>query len=90
MGGHVIKTGMSPVVIDLMKKNVLTLLSMNGSGIIHDLETAMIGKTSEDVAQSIGTGSFGMAKETSDFLNQAIKEAKQKSIGLGRAVGEMI
>lgn len=90
MGGHVIKTGMSPIIIDLMKKNVLTMLSMNGSGIIHDLETAMIGKTSEDVAQSIGTGSFGMAKETSDFLNQAIKNAKQQSIGLGKAVGEMI
>jgi hypothetical protein len=90
MGGHVIKTGMSPIVIDLMKKNVFTMLSMNGSGIIHDLETAMIGKTSEDVAQSIGTGSFGMAKETSDFLNQAIKNAKQQSIGLGKAVGEMI
>ncbi|HGY11369.1 MAG TPA: hypothetical protein ENK36_03280, partial [Desulfobacterales bacterium] len=90
MGGHVIKTGMSPIIIDLMKKNVFTMLSMNGSGIIHDLETAMIGKTSEDVAQSIGTGSFGMAKETSDFLNQAIKNAKQQSIGLGKAVGEMI
>jgi hypothetical protein len=90
MGGHVIKTGMSPVIIDLMNKNVFTMLSMNGSGIIHDLETAMVGKTSEDVAQSIGSGSFGMAKETSDFLNQAIKNTKQQSIGLGKAVGEMI
>ena len=90
MGGHVIKTGMSPVIIDLMKKNIFTMLSMNGSGIVHDLETAMVGKTSEDVARSIGSGSFGMAKETSDFLNQAIKNAKQQSIGLGKAVGEMI
>ncbi|MCK5664019.1 MAG: hypothetical protein KAI17_11060, partial [Thiotrichaceae bacterium] len=57
---------------------------------IHDLETAMVGKTSEDVAQSIGSGSFGMAKETSDFLNHAIKNAKEQSIGLGKAVGEMI
>jgi hypothetical protein len=90
MGGHVIKTGMSPIIIDLMKKNILTMLSMNGSGIIHDLETAMMGKTSEDVAQSIGDGSFGMAKETSDFLNQAIQNAKQQSMGLGQAVGELI
>lgn len=90
MGGHVIKTGMSPIVIDLMKKNVITMLSMNGSGIIHDLETAMTGRTSEDVAQSIGNGSFGMAKETSAFLNQAIKTAEKQSIGLGRAVGNLI
>ena len=90
MGGHVIKTGMSPIIIDLMKKNIFTLISMNGSGIIHDLEIAMIGRTSEDVAQSLDSGSFGMAKETSDFLNQAIKDTKNQSIGLGRAVGNMI
>jgi len=90
MGGHVIKTGMSPIIIDLMKKNVFTLIAMNGSCIIHDLETAMMGKTSEDVAQSLGDGSFGMAKETSAFLNQAIKNAGIQSIGLGRAVGDMI
>lgn len=90
MGGHVIKTGMSPIIIDLMKKNVFTMISMNGSGIIHDLETAMMGRTSEDVTQSLGSGSFGMAKETSSFLNQAIKKAKIQSIGLGRAVGNMI
>ncbi len=90
MGGHVIKTGMSPIIIDLMKRNVVTMLSMNGSGIIHDLETAMMGRTSEDVAQSIGDGSFGMAKETSDFLNQAIKNAEKSAIGLGKAVGDLI
>ena len=90
MGGHVIKTGMSPIVIDLMKKNVFTMLSMNGSGIIHDLETAVTGKTSEDVAQSLSDGSFGMAKETSDFLNHAIKNAKRHSTGLGKAVGDLI
>ncbi|MBT3177086.1 MAG: hypothetical protein HOG03_08765 [Desulfobacula sp.] len=90
MGGHIIKTGMSPIIIDLMKKNVFTLIAMNGAGIIHDLETAMMGRTSEDVALSIGNGSFGMAKETSAFLNQAIKNAKTQSIGLGRAVGHMI
>lgn len=90
MGGHVIKTGMSPLIIDLMQKKVITLVAMNGSGIIHDLETAMTGKTSEDVASSLGNGSFGMAKETSLFLNQAIADARQESIGLGQAVGRMI
>ncbi|MCP4720373.1 MAG: hypothetical protein GY860_13020 [Desulfobacteraceae bacterium] len=90
MGGHVIKTGMNPVIIDLMQKKVLTMISMNGSGIIHDLEVAMTGRTSEDVAASLGDGSFGMAKETSDLLNQAIEMADKQSIGLGRAVGEMI
>lgn len=90
MGGHVIKTGMSPILIDLMKKGVITLVSMNGSGIIHDFETALTGQTSEDVAASIGTGSFGMAKETSELLNLAITDAKEKNLGLGRAVGQMI
>jgi len=90
MGGHVIKTGMNPLIIDLMKKKILTMISMNGSGIIHDLEIAYTGRTSEDVAQSLGDGSFGMARETSALLNQAIKTADRQSIGLGRAVGEMI
>ncbi len=90
MGGHVIKTGMNPIIIDLMKKNILSLIAMNGSGIIHDLETAMVGRTSEDVAQSIGDGSFGMARETSAFLNQAIKNAKKTTTGLGKAVGDLI
>lgn len=90
MGGHVIKTGMNPVIIDLMKKKVLTLIAMNGSGIIHDLETAMMGRTSEDVAVSLKDGSFGMARETAVFLNQAIKNAQKAGSGLGKAVGEMI
>ena len=90
MGGHVIKTGMNPLVIDLMEKEVLTLVAMNGSGIIHDLETAYTGETSEDVAASLTDGSFGMARETSDLLNQAIATAKAKNLGLGQAVGTLI
>ncbi len=90
MGGHVIKTGMSPILIDLMKKRVLTLVAMNGSGIIHDLETALVGQTSEDVAQSLGDGSFGMTRETAALLNQAIRNAGKNTMGLGKAVGEMI
>lgn len=90
MGGHVIKTGMAPILIDLMQKKVLTLIAMNGSGIIHDLETALAGRTSENVAQSLGDGSFGMAKETSELINQAIQKGQEQNIGLGQAVGEMI
>jgi len=90
MGGHVIKTGMNPILIDLMEKQILTLVAMNGSGIIHDLETALTGRTSEDVAQSLTDGSFGMARETSEFLNQAIELAKNSGTGLGRAVGRLI
>ena len=90
MGGHVIKTGMNPLLIDLMEKKVFTSIAMNGSCIIHDLETAYTGRTSEDVAQSIGDGSFGMAQETSDFLNQAIANARDQNLGLGQAVGELI
>ncbi|PIE61404.1 MAG: hypothetical protein CSA29_03525 [Desulfobacterales bacterium] len=90
MGGHVIKTGMSPILIDLMTKKILTLIAMNGSCIIHDLETALTGRTSEDVAASLTDGSFGMAQETSELLNLAIATAKVEGIGLGQSVGQMI
>ena len=90
MGGHVIKTGMNPLIIDLMEKNIFTMVAMNGSGIIHDLETAYTGRTSEDVAVSLTDGSFGMARETSEFLNRAIRNAAEQNMGLGRAVGQLI
>lgn len=90
MGAHVIKTGLNPIIIDLMKQRAITLVAMNGAGIIHDFEVAFTGRTSEDVAASLGHGGFGMARETSQFLATAIKTAGQKNIGLGRAVGEMI
>ena len=90
MGAHVIKVGLNPVIIDLMERGVVTAIAMNGACIIHDLELAMTGKTSEDVAVSIGDGSFGMAHETCSFLCEAIKKAEKKSIGLGDAVGQSI
>ncbi len=90
MGAHVIKTGLNPIIIDLMERGVITAIAMNGACIIHDLELAMTGKTSEDVAVSIGNGSFGMAHETCSFLCEAIKKAEKKSIGLGNAVGQSI
>ena len=90
MGAHVIKVGLNPIVIDLMQRGVITSVAMNGAGIIHDLELAMVGQTSEDVAAALDDGSFGMAAETCAFLGDAIHLAEKKSIGLGAAVGESI
>jgi len=90
MGAHVIKVGLNPVIIDLMRRGIITAVAMNGAGIIHDSEIAMTGRTSEDVAASLGDGSFGMARETGEFLNGAIKRAGRDSLGLGEAVGKEI
>jgi hypothetical protein len=90
MGAHVIKVGLNPVVIDLMQRGVITGVAMNGAGIIHDLEVAMAGQTSEDVAASIDDGSFGMARDTADFLNAAIAESDKNSSGLGQSIGRAI
>ena len=90
MGAHVIKVGLSPVVIDLMERKIITAVAMNGAGIIHDLELAMVGQTSEDVDTAIENGSFGMADETCSVLSQAVHLAGHKSTGLGDAVGRTI
>ena len=90
MGAHVIKVGLNPIVIDLMQRDIITGVAMNGAGIIHDLEVAMVGQTSEDVAASIDDGSFGMARETCEFLSRAIAESHQTTSGLGQAVGRAI
>jgi len=90
MGAHVIKVGLNPIIIDLLKRKVLTGIAMNGAGIIHDFELAFAGKTSEDVAAALGDGSFGMAKETCEHLGAAIRLAADENIGLGEAVGRYI
>lgn len=90
MGAHVIKCGLSPLIIDLMKKGFIKALALNGAGIIHDFETAFCGNTSEDVACGLEDGSFGMARETGAYLNGAIVEGAKKNLGLGRSVGQMI
>ncbi len=90
MGAHVIKVGLNPVVIDLMERGIITCVAMNGAGIIHDAELAMIGQTSEDVSTALGDGSFGMARETCDFLGEAIKSVQGNRTGLGEAVGQAI
>ncbi len=88
IGGHVIKTGMSPYIIDLIKRNIITHVASNGAASIHDFELAYQGGTSEDVAKSIEDGSFGMADETGRFINEAINE--DPLAGYGFQVGKMI
>lgn len=90
MGAHVIKVGLSPVVIDLMEEGIITALALNGAGIVHDFEMAYQGRTSEDVDAEIGTGSFGMARETGEMINGMIKEGVSAGLGLGAAVGKGI
>ncbi|MBI3608151.1 MAG: hypothetical protein HY207_09300 [Nitrospirae bacterium] len=90
MGAHPIKVGLNPILIDLMKRGVISCLAMNGAGIIHDLELALVGKTSEEVEAGIDTGSFGMARDTAELLNGAIAHGAKQGIGLGQAVGDFI
>jgi deoxyhypusine synthase len=90
VGAHVIKVGLSPVLIDLIKKGYVSCLALNGAGMIHDFEIAAWGRTSEDVAGKLIDGSFGMDAATAEPVNQAAVEARDGGIGLGEAVGEMI
>jgi len=93
MGAHPIKVGMGPLIVDLMERGVVSHIALNGAGIIHDFELAYMGFTSEDVAEALDDGSFGMARDTAELLNGAIAQGAAVSdqrIGLGRAVGEMI
>jgi hypothetical protein len=89
MGAHSIKVGLSPVIIDLMERGIITSVALNGAGIIHDFELAFVGQTSEDVDREILSGAFGMAEETGSMLNQAITNAGVDE-GIGSAVGKMI
>lgn len=89
-GAHVLKVGLSPVLIDLMRRGLLSGLALNGAGIIHDAEIAMAGRTSEEVGQELGTGRFGMAEETATFLNHAINWGAAQGLGLGEAVGQKL
>lgn len=90
IGAHVIKVGLAPLLIDFMKKGILSSVAMNGACIIHDFELAYTGYTSEDVAKELENGRFGMAEETGRMLNMAIRDGFKRGIGIGKAVGEMI
>jgi hypothetical protein len=90
LGAHVIKVGLNPVLIRLMEDGWVSGIALNGAGIIHDFEIAFCGRTSEDVAAQIQTGKFGMARETGELLNEAIRSGARRGCGLGAAVGKMI
>jgi len=89
-GAHVIKCGLNPILIELMKKKIITCICLNGAGIIHDFEIALQGKTSEDVSENLKDGSFGMARETAEFINSAVKEGVAGGMGLGEAIADKI
>jgi hypothetical protein len=89
-GAHVIKTGLGPILIDLMERGFVSALATNGAGIIHDFELALSGGTSEDVDEALGPGRFGMAEETGELLNAAINDGVKSGLGLGQAVGRRL
>jgi deoxyhypusine synthase len=90
MGAHVIKVGMNPILIDLMQQGLIQGIALNGAGIIHDSEIAMVGRTSEDVGAVLGDGAFGAAKETGEVVNTAIVKGAQQGLGLGQAMGKYL
>ena len=90
MGAHPIKVGLSPVIIDLMERGIVTALATNGASIVHDFEMFYAGHTSEDVAHALRNGSFGMAKETGKHLNSAINKGVKDGLGIGAAVGRKL
>jgi hypothetical protein len=86
LGAHVVKTGLGPVLIDLMERGLVSALATNGATIIHDFEIALSGATSEDVDQALGPGRFGMADETGRLLNGAINDGVRDGLGIGQGV----
>jgi hypothetical protein len=86
LGAHVIKTGLGPVLIDLMERGFVSALATNGASVIHDFEIALAGATSEDVDEALGPGRFGMAEETGRLLNAAINDGGGAGLGIGQAV----
>jgi hypothetical protein len=90
IGGHVIKTGLAPLIIDLMKRGFVNAIAANGSVLVHDSEIAMVGSTSEDVDATLGEGAFGGADETGKLLNRAATIGAKEGIGLGEATGQSL
>jgi hypothetical protein len=90
LGAHVLKVGLSPLVIDLMRRGYVTGVALNGAGIVHDFELAVAGHTSEDVAAGLGEGAFGMARDTGEEVNRAIVEGDADGLGIGAALGRYL
>lgn len=89
-GAHVLKCGLNPVVIELIKRKIITCICLNGAGLIHDFEIAWQAKTSEDVTANLKNGKFGMGRETADFINSAVKDGVGQGLGLGESVAKKI
>lgn len=90
MGAHPMKVGLNPLIIDLMERGVIRALAMNGAGIIHDVEIAMVGRTSEEVEGGLDTGLFGSTQETADFINAALRDGHREGWGVGKAIGRAL
>jgi deoxyhypusine synthase len=90
IGAHIVKVGLNPIIVDWMKQGIVSAVAMNGAGIIHDFELALMGHTSEEVDAEIDEGRFGMAEETGRILNEAILRGARDREGLGEAVGHHI
>lgn len=90
MGAHPIKVGLNPILIDWMEKGVLKGIAMNGACLVHDVEIAMAGHTSEEVDEELSRGTFGMVKETHETINHAIRDGVQKGWGIGESIGRKI
>jgi hypothetical protein len=90
IGGHVIKVGLGPILIDLMRRGFVSGIAMNGAALIHDFEIALAGNTSEDVEAGLGRGQFGMASETGEYINEFSKLAARLHIGYGEAAGQFL
>src|SRR4030095_2347655 len=90
LGGHVIKTGLAPILIDLMDHKLVSGIAVNGSVLVHDAEIAMVGSTSEDVDATLAEGVFGGAEETGQLLNNAARDGAREGLGLGEAIGRAL
>lgn len=90
IGGHVVKAGLGPLLIDLMRRGFVSAVAMNGAALVHDFEIALAGHTSEDVDANLGAGGFGMAAETGHDLNEIAKLAQRLRIGYGEAAGQFL
>lgn len=90
IGGHVIKTGLGPIIVDLMRRGFVTAIAANGSVLVHDAEIALVGSTSEDVDATLGAGGFGGAEETGRLLNDAARDGANTRVGLGEAAGRAL
>lgn len=90
LGGHVVKVGLSPVILDLMNRGFVSAIAANGSVLVHDAEIAIAGSTSEDVDATLGDGAFGAAEETGQLLNRAAVQGSRDGIGLGEALGRAL